>query len=68
MHLKQQTKDLESLSFSIAHEIKSPLSAIKNCCQIIHNNMRENLELIELMSSVSSRGLLLSRYYLTKCK
>jgi len=60
MQQQAQTQELKSLAFSIAHEVKNPLSAIKTCCQMISDNMKENIELLDLIFSVSNRGLLMT--------
>lgn len=49
--------NLKSLSTSIAHETRNPLSAIKGCCEIIKSNLDEALEYLDLISISSSHGL-----------
>ncbi|MFT6106058.1 MAG: signal transduction histidine kinase [Rickettsiales bacterium] len=54
---KVQIQTLKSLSASIAHETRNPLSAIKTACDLIKENLDEAVELLYLISISANRGL-----------
>jgi signal transduction histidine kinase len=55
-----QIQTLKSLAGSIAHETRSPLSAIQGACEIIRRNLDEAMEFLDLIDISSSRGLVIS--------
>jgi two-component system CAI-1 autoinducer sensor kinase/phosphatase CqsS len=56
--------NLKSLAASIAHETRNPLSAIKSACELIKENLDSAMELLDLISISSSRGLMISEMIL----
>ena len=56
---------LKSLAFSIAHETRNPLSAIKGCCENVQDNLNQALEFLKLMETSSLRGLMIIDMILT---
>jgi two-component system CAI-1 autoinducer sensor kinase/phosphatase CqsS len=55
---------LKSLAGSIAHETRNPLSAIKSACELVKENLDSAMELLDLISISSSRGLAISEMIL----
>ncbi|MFT5703949.1 MAG: signal transduction histidine kinase [Rickettsiales bacterium] len=64
----QQINQLKSLAGSIAHETRNPLSAINSACEIVRKNLEEAMEFLDLMSSSSSKGLVISEIILNNIK
>ena len=60
MFQQNKIKQLKFLASSIAHETKNPLSAIKQSCSIIKDNLNQAMEFIDLIEISSSRGLLVT--------
>ncbi|MFT7087559.1 MAG: two-component system CAI-1 autoinducer sensor kinase/phosphatase CqsS [Rickettsiales bacterium] len=56
--------NLKSLAGSIAHETRNPLAAIKSACELVKENLDSAMELLDLISISSSRGLLISEIIL----
>ena len=63
-----QIQNLKALSASIAHETRNPLSAIRGCCDIIKGNLDEAVEYLDLITTASNRGLLISEMILTNIR
>ena len=55
-----QIQALKSLAGSIAHETRNPLASIKQGCDIIKNCLDEAMEFLELISTSSTRGIMIS--------
>ncbi|MFT6106429.1 MAG: two-component system CAI-1 autoinducer sensor kinase/phosphatase CqsS [Rickettsiales bacterium] len=56
--------NLKFLAGSIAHETRNPLSAIKSACELVKENLDSAMELLDLISISSSRGLVISEIIL----
>jgi signal transduction histidine kinase len=56
--------NLKSLAGSIAHETRNPLSSIKSACELVKENLEDAMELLDLISICSSRGLMISEMIL----
>lgn len=52
-----QIQNIKSLAGSIAHETRNPLSAIRSASELIRDNLTQAIELLDLISISSSRGL-----------
>ena len=65
---KNSTSEILSLASSIAHEVRNPLAAIKESCQIVKDNLDQAIEFIDLISTTSARGLLISEMILQNIK
>lgn len=63
-----QIQKIKSLAGSIAHETRNPLSAIKSCCEIVKNNLNEAMEFLDLISTSSTRGLMISEMILANIR
>ncbi|MFT7099440.1 MAG: two-component system CAI-1 autoinducer sensor kinase/phosphatase CqsS [Rickettsiales bacterium] len=59
-----QINNLKSLAGSIAHETRNPLAAIKSACELVKENLDSAMELLDLISISSSRGLAISEMIL----
>lgn len=59
---KAQVKidNLKALAGSIAHETRNPLASIQQGCAIVRNCLDEAMEYLELISTSSARGLMIS--------
>jgi two-component system CAI-1 autoinducer sensor kinase/phosphatase CqsS len=53
-------QNLKSLAGSIAHETRNPLASIKHGCIIVQNCLNEAMEYLDLISTSSARGLMIS--------
>jgi signal transduction histidine kinase len=67
-NMPEQIQSLKSLAGSIAHETRNPLSAIKNACEIIKENMNQAIEFIDLISICANRGLMISEMILNNLR
>ena len=65
---QEQIQNLKALAGSIAHETRNPLSAIKGCCEIVKNNLIEAMEFLDLISTSSTRGLMVSEMILANIR
>ena len=63
-----QIQRIKSLAGSIAHETRNPLSAIKGCCEIVKKNLSEAMEFLDLISTSSTRGLMISEMILANIR
>ena len=55
-----QIKNLKALAGSIAHEARNPLASIQQGCNIVRNCLNEAMEYLDLISTSSARGLMVS--------
>ncbi len=54
---QEKIQNIKSLAGSIAHETRNPLSAIRSASELIRDNLTQAIELLDLISISSSRGL-----------
>lgn len=54
-----QPQRIKSLAGSIAHETRNLLASIKQGCDIIKNCLDEAMEFLDLISTSSTRGLMI---------
>ncbi len=55
-----QIKNLKALAGSIAHETRNPLASIQQGCDIVRNCLNKAMEYLDLISTSSNRGLMVS--------
>lgn len=63
-----QIQRIKSLAGSIAHETRNPLASIKQGCDIIKNCLDEAMEFLDLISTSSTRGLMISEMILANIR
>jgi len=63
-----QIQRIKSLAGSIAHETRNPLASIKQGCDIIKNCLDEAMEFLDLISTSSTRGLMISEMILVNIR
>jgi two-component system CAI-1 autoinducer sensor kinase/phosphatase CqsS len=54
---KENNHQLKSLAGSIAHESRNSLGAIKQICELMHNNIDELNEFFNLIATTANRGM-----------
>lgn len=63
-----QIQRIKSLAGSIAHETRNPLASIRQGCDIIKNCLNEAMEFLDLISTSSTRGLMISEMILANIR
>ena len=61
-------QNLKALAGSIAHETRNPLASIKQGCDIIKNCLDEAMGFLDLISTSSARGLMVSKMILANIR